>query len=898
MKNFTTCICILGLSGMAYGDVVMDQIGPDDGSNVGANITGCQDFEAAFDIYDISTMDNFTGTGETINMVEMCLNGWNGFVSPDSVIGYTANLHSDPAAAALDLMGDIGSSYVDAADATVSATWAGAGYVVSMPADMTAANGTNWVSMVPSNDFGTGGQTGTADSLSGDGVMGWQANPGGGFGMPGNMQEMTNEAAYRVHSGAAADPCESPLPAVCAADVDGDGSVAVSDVLAIIGQWGLCGDGTFRPDGDIAPMPNGDCCVSVADVLAVVGAWGADCNLYGGCCLGDGSCSQETADNCAAADGDYFGDNSTCADGDCSTGACCLSDMSCQDLTASGCTAAGGTLHGNDDCTTWDCTVATPGDECVDAVAAIDGANPYDTTGMTPSQPQPDDATCSASALAWDNSQDFWFVWTASVDDVYNIRTCENGYDTSMVIYEGSCTNQIACNGDFGDGTGNNGECTPWFSQIDLAATAGTTYYIRLGGWQAEFGAGTLNINVQLPPVPGACCLPGDVCLDNLDSDSCATFGGVFAGEGTACSDDPSPCATGGDGFTDECADAGPAMLGANAFDTGLMTPSTPEPDDTMCEGTFLDWTGSADGWYSFVAGSTASHNFTTCDAASFDTSMVLYEGDCNTQVACNGDGTGGTACQGFYSALDYACTAGNTYYIRIGGWQGATGSGTLTISVDDPNETAACCDAGQCLGDMTNADCGAAGGTWEQGESCATYACPQPACPGAQVSQNVHGVDDGWSAGTSTNDPTNGAVYNRAELVNLTSMSDLSVWGLQLFNNGAWVSCGVDYGFNVRAYDDAAGLPGAVSAEALDVAAVKTATGMLYAGLYEGFRFDMDFAATNVDWIGVQSESDGLGCWFLWMSSGIGDGDSAQDLGDGAGFVMGYGFDLALCIN
>ena len=97
MKNFTTCICILGLSGVAFGDVVIDQIGPDDGSMIGTGITGCQDFEAAYDIYDIATLDNFTGTGEAINMVEMCLNGWNGFVSPDSVHGYTANLYSDPA---------------------------------------------------------------------------------------------------------------------------------------------------------------------------------------------------------------------------------------------------------------------------------------------------------------------------------------------------------------------------------------------------------------------------------------------------------------------------------------------------------------------------------------------------------------------------------------------------------------------------------------------------------------------------------------------------------------------------------------------------------------------------------------------------------------------------------
>ena len=77
------------------------------------------------------------------------------------------------------------------------------------------------------------------------------------------------------------DPCDEALPA-CAEDVDGDGTVAVSDILALIGAWGDCGDGMYRPAGDIAPMPNGDCCVNVQDVLAVISAWGNECDTGGG----------------------------------------------------------------------------------------------------------------------------------------------------------------------------------------------------------------------------------------------------------------------------------------------------------------------------------------------------------------------------------------------------------------------------------------------------------------------------------------------------------------------------------------------------------------------------------------------------------------------------------------
>jgi hypothetical protein len=60
---------------------------------------------------------------------------------------------------------------------------------------------------------------------------------------------------------------------------------------------------------------------------------------------------------------------------------------------------------------------------------------------------------------------------------------------------------------------------------------------------------------------------------------------------------------------------------------------------------------------------------------------MALYEGTCDNQVACNGDGYTDTGCQAYHSEIDYTVQAGNTYYIRIGGWQEATGSGTLTIN-------------------------------------------------------------------------------------------------------------------------------------------------------------------------------------------------------------------------
>ncbi len=130
----------------------------------------------------------------------------------------------------------------------------------------------------------------------------------------------------------------------------------------------------------------------------------------------------------------------------------------------------------------------------------------------------------------------------------------------------------------------------------------------------------------------------------------------------------------------DECNDPKYAYAGANSFSTLSVTPSFPEPDDAMCAGTSLNWNASPDIWFEFVPTSSGLHTFTTCDVTSYDTSIVLYEGNCSNQVACNGDGSGSTGCQSYYSAIEYYLSNGVTYYIRIGGWNGDVGEGTLTI--------------------------------------------------------------------------------------------------------------------------------------------------------------------------------------------------------------------------
>ena len=98
------------------------------------------------------------------------------------------------------------------------------------------------------------------------------------------------------------DPCNDPLPN-CASDIDGSGAVTVDDLLAVIGAWGQCGDGTFRPAGDVAPLPNGDCCIDVNDVLQLISDFGLECDPGGGV---DGLGINEIRIDQAGADNDEY----------------------------------------------------------------------------------------------------------------------------------------------------------------------------------------------------------------------------------------------------------------------------------------------------------------------------------------------------------------------------------------------------------------------------------------------------------------------------------------------------------------------------------------------------------------------------------------------------------------
>jgi len=129
----------------------------------------------------------------------------------------------------------------------------------------------------------------------------------------------------------------------------------------------------------------------------------------------------------------------------------------------------------------------------------------------------------------------------------------------------------------------------------------------------------------------------------------------------------------------DDCANATTLALGENPFTTVGATSAGPG----VCE------TIGNDVWFKFNSTFTGSLQVSTCGDATFDTVIAAYSGcSCGsfTLLGCNDDGAG---CPNHTSKLTVPVTAGNCYRIRVAGFNGATGTGVLTLSVSDSQNAA-----------------------------------------------------------------------------------------------------------------------------------------------------------------------------------------------------------------
>jgi hypothetical protein len=201
------------------------------------------------------------------------------------------------------------------------------------------------------------------------------------------------------------------------------------------------------------------------------------------------------------------------------------------------------------------------------------------------------------------------------------IQTCNSAFpadDSIIEVFSGCGGFSIACSED---------DCTGLLSRIDLTnLVVGQQYIVQISAYSdLDRGAYTVDVTCPLPPMQ-----PGDGCATALP------FG---------------------------------AVPGAVSGDTTIFQPDTGVPACGV---------GGASNtvWYS-VTGTGNNMLASTCTGTAYDSALAVFTGDCSflTCVASNDD-----AC-GLQSTVVFPTTAGQTYYVQVGGFATSFGAFNLEIS-------------------------------------------------------------------------------------------------------------------------------------------------------------------------------------------------------------------------
>ncbi len=251
-------------------------------------------------------------------------------------------------------------------------------------------------------------------------------------------------------------------------------------------------------------------------------------------------------------------------------------------------------------------------------------------------------ATPSSTALGYGNcgsaagSPDVWYTFRAppTCGGVLTVTTCGThdtgganaGIDTVLSFVLDCFEGEAACNDDFG---GCAGAVSPFRdSALSIALNPNQLIRIRVATFNnTPGGLFTLNVNFAAA------------------NDLCANPVTVAAGSSTAFCN----------------------------LNTG-----TDGPNETSC--TFANGTVQNDLWYTYIPVGNGRFTVNTC-GSTFDTTLAIYSGPCpagpNTALACNDDACGATFRQSIAQAIG---VAGTIYRIRVGGFNGATGSGVVNV--------------------------------------------------------------------------------------------------------------------------------------------------------------------------------------------------------------------------
>ncbi|MCC6321143.1 MAG: hypothetical protein IT438_06880 [Phycisphaerales bacterium] len=283
--------------------------------------------------------------------------------------------------------------------------------------------------------------------------------------------------------------------------------------------------------------------------------------------------------------------------------------------------------------------IAPANDTCAGAVGVSPGTS---LAGITSGASVDGSSGCGVTGSA----PDVWYRLDPSCAGLLRIDTCGSSFDTVLSVHSGcpgTSANQLACNDDHGNG-GAGGCAGLRDSALQLAVTPGSTYWIRVSGFNGASGALLL--------------LAGYVA-------------GVAA---------------------DACEDAPIVPDGTYPFTTcGAVTDG---PMEGQCGFGFGDLQVNRDLWLRYDAPTARRVQVDTCASAapSLDTKLAVYSagevgmpvacpGADNTAIACSDDVGSGCGASLFLSRTVFVAGAGRSYLVRVGGYLGGAGTGAISIA-------------------------------------------------------------------------------------------------------------------------------------------------------------------------------------------------------------------------
>jgi|GEM_PF-3547910 len=227
------------------------------------------------------------------------------------------------------------------------------------------------------------------------------------------------------------------------------------------------------------------------------------------------------------------------------------------------------------------------------------------------------------------STKSVWYKYTPTRNGTLKIDTCGTSYDTVLTVYQSSSCpsgsgSEVGCSDDdlVAGPCAAAGNRT---SYLSLSVVAGLPYYIRVSGFNGASG----NYVLHVGPV------------------------------------------------NDNCAESQPIGLGSHPFDNTLA--NTDGPVLNTCSAGGSDTQVNGDLWYTYVASATGILTVDTC-GSSFDTKLAMYANlPCSgraTYLACSDDDCGARQ-----SKIVQPVIAGWTYSIRVGGYLGNRGTGSLNLA-------------------------------------------------------------------------------------------------------------------------------------------------------------------------------------------------------------------------